>query len=55
VGDDLRGIEHWFIDQGVPQFMSRYSPQDNMRVLVFLLLVVVAFEVSILPWLDLEI
>jgi hypothetical protein len=54
-GDDLRGIEHWFVDQGVPQFMSRYSPQENMPVLLFLLLTVVAFEASIQPWLQLSV
>ena len=46
----LSGIEHWFVRQGVPQFMSGYSPRDNMPVLFYLLLIVVAFDLAIQPW-----
>ena len=49
-GPDLREIERWFIDQGVPQFMWQYWPHENMSVLLFLLLTVVAFDLAIQPW-----
>jgi hypothetical protein len=47
---DLSQIERWFIKHGVPQFMSGYSPRDNMPVLFYLLLIVVAFDLAIQPW-----
>ncbi len=50
----LSGIEQWFIRQGVPQFMSGYSPRDNMPVLFYLLLIVVAFDLAIQPWVTLD-
>ena len=47
---DVRKIEDWFIEKGVPQFMVDYLPRDNMRVLLFLILIVVAFDLAVQPW-----
>jgi hypothetical protein len=49
-GEDLEGIERWFLRQGVPQFVYRYSPLDSIPILFYLLLIVVAFDLAIGPW-----
>jgi hypothetical protein len=49
-GEDLSGIERWFLRQGVPQFVYGYSPVDSMPILFYLLLIVVAFDLAIGPW-----
>jgi hypothetical protein len=51
---DLRRVENWFVEKGVPQFMSDYLPRDNLRVLLFLLLIVVAFDLAVQPWVGLN-
>jgi hypothetical protein len=53
-GDELHNIEYWFTSKGVPQFVSRYWPRESMKVLVFLLLIVVAFDLAIQPWVGLN-
>jgi membrane protein YdbS with pleckstrin-like domain len=50
----LSGVEQWFVRQGVPQFMSGYSPRDNMPVLFYLLLIVVAFDLAVQPWVTVD-
>jgi len=52
---DLHRIETWFIEKGVPQFMVDYlPPRDNMAVLLFLVLIGVAFDLAIQPWVRLD-
>jgi hypothetical protein len=53
-GEDLSKIELWLRDQGVPQFMSRYSPRENLPLVAFVLLIVVAFDLAIEPWITLN-
>lgn len=51
LGEDLTKIERWFIDQGVPQFVYGYWPgSDSMPILSYLLLIVVAFDLAVQPW-----
>ena len=49
-GEDLSGIERWFLRQGVPQFVYGYLPVDSMPILFYLLLIVVASDLAIGPW-----
>jgi hypothetical protein len=54
-GEDLTKIEQWFIDQGVPQFAYGYWPgRDSMPILSYLLLILVAFNLAIQPWIRLN-
>jgi hypothetical protein len=54
-GEDLTQIEQWFIDQGVPQFAFGYWPgRDSMPILSYLLLILVAFDLAIQPWVKLN-
>jgi hypothetical protein len=54
VGENLKGIEQWFLHQGVPQFVYGYSPRNSIPVLFYLLLIVVAFNLAIQPWASLD-
>jgi hypothetical protein len=49
-GEDLSGIERWFLRRGVPQFVYGYLPVDSMPILFYLLLIVVASDLAIGPW-----
>jgi hypothetical protein len=52
-GEDLENVEQWFLDKGVPQFAYGYLPvRDSMPVLLYLLLIVVAFDLAIQPWIN---
>jgi hypothetical protein len=42
-------IEAWFVEQGVPSFVDRYSPEDARALVVGVLLIVLAFEVTARP------
>jgi hypothetical protein len=54
-GEDLTTIEQWFIRQGVPQFAYGYwAGRDSMPILSYLLLIVVAFDLAIQPWISLN-
>jgi hypothetical protein len=54
-GEDLTTIEQWFIRRGVPQFAYGYWPgRDSMPILFYLLVIVVAFELAIQPWISLK-
>jgi hypothetical protein len=50
-------LDRWFLEHGLPHFIPRYSIRVGGRVPVLLLLlfVVLAFELSIEPWLDLTV
>ena len=43
-------IHQWFLRHGVPQFIQGYWLADSMPVLFYLLLMVVAFNLAIEPW-----
>lgn len=52
---DIHRIETWFIEKGVPQFVVDYlPPRDNVAVLLFLILIGVAFDLVIQPWVRLD-
>jgi hypothetical protein len=53
-GEDLTNVERWFIRQGVPQFVYGYWLADSMPILSYLLLIVVAFDLAIQPWVSLN-
>lgn len=53
-GIDLAKIEHWFFREGVPQFVYGYGPGNTMQILRYLLLIVVAFDLAIQPWVSLN-
>jgi hypothetical protein len=53
-GINLANIEHWFFRQGVPQFVYGYGPGRTMLILRYLLLIVVAFDLAIQPWVSLN-
>jgi len=46
----VRAAETWFIDNGVPHFLERYSAAERWRSLITPLVVLVAFELGIAPW-----
>ncbi|MGY1703866.1 hypothetical protein ACI79C_04765 [Geodermatophilus sp. SYSU D00697] len=46
----MRAAEDWFIDNGVPHFLERYSAAERWRSLITPLLVLVAFELGMAPW-----
>jgi len=49
--DDLIDrIKRWFLRHGVPQFIDGYWLAESMPVLFYLLLIVVAFDLAIQPW-----
>lgn len=53
-GIHLAKIEDWFFRQGVPQFVYGYGPDNTMLILRYLLLIVVAFDLAIQPWVSLN-
>lgn len=44
--------EQWFVEHGLPQFMRDYARKQSVLVAIPLLLVVAAFALNALPWLD---